>query len=81
VVVTVATTIVPPTFIDPDAYIGRPFGEVRDELEALGFEVTQQKAKGKGRDGNTVLDVQPSGDVAPNSTITLTVGGEKGRED
>ena len=77
-VVTVATTASAPMIeIDRDAYIGRPFDAVRDELEALGFDVEQHKTKGKGHSDDTVIDVQPSGSVAPDSTITLTVGGDK----
>jgi len=78
---TVATTVPALFEIDPAAYIGRPYDEVHDELVGLGFDVVQHKTKGKGRDGDPVLDVQPTGSVAPGSKITLTIAGGKGKDD
>lgn len=75
-VISVETTVAPALIdVDPAAYIGQPYGAARDALRAMGFEVVQHKTKGKGHGGDTVLDVQPTGPVAPGSTITLTVSG------
>ena len=73
---TVAATVAP-LAIDPAAYIGKPYDQAHDELAALGFDVVQHKTKGKGHGSDTVVDVEPTGVVAPGSTITLTVNGGK----
>ena len=69
-----------PIEIDPAAYIGRPYEEVRAELAGQGFDVDQHRSKGKSSPGDPVTDIEPSGSVEPGSTITLTIGGGKGKD-
>jgi len=56
-------------------YLGRDAKEVKHELEALGFEVEDEKVAATSADQakNTVAAVRPHGLVKPGSTITLQV--------
>ena len=60
--------------IDRAAYIGMNVDDARAAIEALGLPVsTQEGAAATSPDqANTVSDVNPSGPVAPGTTITLT---------
>lgn len=63
--------------INPADYVGRPFGAVRDELDALGFEVDEQSA-GPATEPElvgTVSGLNPTGNVTKGSTITVRVYG------
>jgi serine/threonine protein kinase len=63
--------------IDPDDYVGRPFGEVRDALDALELGVDQQSAgpaPDPGLEGY-VSSLNPTGNVTKGSTITVRVYG------
>ncbi|HET7534016.1 MAG TPA: serine/threonine protein kinase [Nocardioidaceae bacterium] len=56
-------------------YLGRDAEEVKDELEARGFEVEDEKVPATSADQwkDTVAAVSPHGLVEPGSTITLEV--------
>ena len=61
--------------IDPAAYEGRPFADVRNELDALGFGVVQAEgpvATSPDQVG-TVRSLSPTGNVQPGREITVTV--------
>ena len=63
--------------IDPDDYVGRPFEEVRDALDALELGVDQQSA-GPAPDPDLegyVSSLNPTGNVTKGSTITVRVYG------
>ncbi len=77
------TTVPPPTTlapvnIDPQLYIGKRSDEVVAALEALGV-VPEVRSDGKGHPTETVIAVEPSGPVAPQSTVIVSVGSEKGK--
>ncbi|MEO7371385.1 MAG: serine/threonine protein kinase [Ilumatobacteraceae bacterium] len=85
IVATIVATI-PPTavtvtaspatvFVDPDVLIGLKKDDATARLKGLGLEVVEQR--GKGKPGDTVTGVEPSGEVARGSTITLILGGKK----
>ena len=85
VTTTKVTTIPPKTMavtsstatvlVDPEVLIGLSKDDATARLKALGFKVVERR--GKGRPGDRVTGVEPSGQVAPGSTITLIVGGKK----
>jgi len=63
--------------IDPDDYVGRPFEDVRDDLDALGLGVDQQPA-GPAPEPDLegyVSSLNPTGNVTKGSTITVRVYG------
>ena len=63
--------------IDPDDYVGRPFEEVRDDLDALELGVDQQSA-GPAPEPDLVgyvSSLNPTGNVTKGSTITVRVYG------
>ena len=55
----------------PDAYRGRQYNEVRNELNGQGLQVTGAEIFDPAAPG-TVIDINPSGPVEPGSTITVT---------
>ncbi|EMY33496.1 serine/threonine-protein kinase PknA, partial [Arthrobacter crystallopoietes BAB-32] len=57
--------------LNPVRFQGRPFDEVRAELESLGFEVDGQQVEDNAAEG-TVLDIFPSGAVERGATIRVT---------
>ncbi|MDQ0710397.1 serine/threonine protein kinase [Arthrobacter woluwensis] len=57
--------------IIPDAYNGRDYATVRNELIALGLQVKGNEVTNKETAG-TVIDVNPSGPVAKGDTVTVT---------
>ena len=71
---TMKSTTSPTIVVDPQAYLGRPASDVQRELEALGFTVVQQSAKGKARPGDSVIELRPAGNLVPGSDITLILG-------
>lgn len=55
----------------PDAYRGRQYNEVRNELNGRGLQVTGAEIFNAAAPG-TVIDIDPSGPVAPGTSITVT---------
>ncbi|CAI3790524.1 protein kinase domain-containing protein [Pseudarthrobacter sp. MM222] len=55
----------------PDAYRGRQYNEVRNELNGRGLQVTGVEVFNAAAPG-TVIDIDPSGPVEPGSTITVS---------
>lgn len=55
----------------PDAYLGRPYNEVRNELGNMGLKVTGAEVFNNATPG-TVVDINPSGQVQPGDTITVS---------
>ena len=55
----------------PDAYKGRPYNDVRSELNGLGLQVKGDPVADPAAPG-TVLDIDPSGPVQPGDTITVS---------
>ena len=70
---TPSPTVTAPESINiiPDAYLGRPFAEVRSELIGLGLQVDGVQAFDPAPAG-TVTDINPSGPVQPGETIKVT---------
>jgi serine/threonine-protein kinase len=63
--------------VDKADYVGRPKDEARRALEDLGLKVDEQEVDNTvGAPADTVADVSPSGEVAPDETITLSVYGD-----
>ncbi len=68
--------------VDPADYVGRPKDEVKKELEDLGLEVDDTTVDNPGdQEKDTVADVSPSGQVEPDSTVTLSVYGDAPKQD
>jgi hypothetical protein len=55
----------------PDAYRGRQYNQVRNELNGRGLQVTGVEVFNAAAPG-TVIDIDPSGPVEPGSTITVS---------
>ncbi|MCB5273399.1 Serine/threonine-protein kinase PknA [Arthrobacter sp. SO5] len=55
----------------PDAYLGRPYNDVRNELAAMKLKVTGAEVFNNATPG-TVVDINPSGQVQPGDTITVS---------
>ncbi len=55
----------------PDAYLGRPYTEVRSELIGMNLQVKGAKVPDASAAG-TVLDINPAGQVQPGDEITVT---------
>jgi cytoskeletal protein RodZ len=55
----------------PDAYLGRPYNEVRNELAAMKLRVTGAEVFNNAAPG-TVVNIDPSGQVQPGDTITVS---------
>jgi eukaryotic-like serine/threonine-protein kinase len=83
------TTAIPPTtvavsttavtvLVDPKVLIGLKKDDAVAKLEALGLRVVTKEEKGHANaEKNTVVGVEPSGEVAPGSTVTLLIAGKK----
>lgn len=54
----------------PDAYLGRPYNDVRNELTAKGLQVDGAEAFNSAPPG-TVIDINPTGPVQPGSSIKV----------
>jgi len=68
--------------VDPAAYVGRPKDEAKKDLEDLGLEVDDTEVDNPGdQEKDTVADVSPSGQVEPDSTVTLSVYGDPPKQD
>ncbi len=69
-----AAPVAPATvLVDPAAYIGRDHKAVAEELRALGFEVEERPVKENGAKKNTVVSVEPAGQLAPGARIVIEV--------
>jgi len=55
----------------PDAYLGRPYNDVRNELIGKGLQVTGAEVVNDATPG-TVTNIEPSGPVQPGTTITVS---------
>ena len=55
----------------PDAYLGRPYNDVRNELIGKGLRVTGVEVVNDATPG-TVTNIDPSGAVQPGTTITVS---------
>ncbi|SDO96515.1 serine/threonine protein kinase [Arthrobacter sp. ok909] len=55
----------------PDAYLGRPYADVRNELVGKGLQVTGAEVFNDATPG-TVTNIDPSGPVQPGTTITVS---------
>lgn len=54
----------------PDAYLGRPYNDVRSELTSMGLQVDGAEVFNNATPG-TVIDINPSGPVQPGTTIKV----------
>ncbi|WP_104174629.1 protein kinase [Arthrobacter sp. Y81] len=55
----------------PDAYLGRPYNEVRSALVGMGLQVVGEQVFNDAPSG-TVTNIEPSGPVNPGQAITVT---------
>ncbi|XAS64137.1 protein kinase domain-containing protein [Pseudarthrobacter sp. So.54] len=55
----------------PESYLGRPYNEVRSELGKMNLKVTGAEVFDDSTPG-TVIDINPSGQVQPFDTITVS---------
>jgi len=55
----------------PDAYLGRPYNDVRSELTTMGLQVNGVEVFNNAAPG-TVVDINPSGPVQRGTTIKVT---------
>jgi serine/threonine-protein kinase len=79
---TAAIIAVTPTLVtvivDPNTLVGLDSKKATDQLKALGLNVETKQVKGRGNVAkNTVVGVEPSGQLAPGSTVTLLIAGKK----
>jgi hypothetical protein len=61
----------------PSSLVGQPYNTAWQQLRALGLNVVVQWQQ-SGQPPNTVLGVQPSGQVPAGSTVYLTVANPNG---
>ncbi|CAN0428551.1 unnamed protein product, partial [Phaeothamnion confervicola] len=59
--------------VDPSTYVGRDHKAVAEELRALGFVVEERPVKGNGAKKNTVVSVEPSGQLVAGARIVIGV--------
>jgi serine/threonine-protein kinase len=73
------STTAPSITLDSNRYVGRPFSDVQHDLITLGFSV-QRRNQESDAEPDTVIAINPSGPVQPNSTVTVIVatGGNHG---
>jgi beta-lactam-binding protein with PASTA domain len=63
--------------VDKASYVGQPKDDAKKALEDLGLKVDEQQVDNTvGAPKDTVADVSPSGEVAKDQTITLSVYGD-----
>ena len=79
---TAAIVAVTPThvtiIVNPDALVGLDIKKATDQLKALGLTVVTKQVEGHGNvEKNTVVGVEPSGQVPPGSTVTLLISDKK----
>jgi serine/threonine protein kinase len=55
----------------PDAYLGRPYNEVRSTLVGMGLQVIGEQVFNDAPQG-TVTNIEPSGPVNPGQAVTVT---------
>jgi serine/threonine-protein kinase len=60
--------------IDPATYRGLTEAQARTTLSAAGFDVATTTAGSAADLAGLVIDVQPTGPVAPGSTVTIALG-------
>lgn len=58
--------------VNPEALLGQSFDYVRGQLEGLGLTVSEKVVEDPDVAPDTVTDIQPYGDVARGSTVTVT---------
>ena len=64
--------------VDAGNYIGRPIDEVASDLEGMGLSVTRNRLDNPGDEtAGLVDDLNPTGELAPGSTVTVSYWGEK----
>ena len=80
VATTSAAQTAPGVLVDPADYIGAESKDAKKTLEDLGLSVEEEEVDGGDKD--IVADVSPSGEVPPESAVTLFVSrGEEADED
>jgi hypothetical protein len=71
-----STTSAAPTpsaaLLDAGDYLGRPVEDVDRELVGLGYTVVREPRPNPAEDEGTVVDLQPTGRLAPGETVTVT---------
>lgn len=83
------TTTPPPTtttpagiVLNPDDYVGREKGKVKDELERLGLNVREEKDENADAKKDTVVDVRPAGEpLQEGDEVTVVFADPKGRDE
>jgi serine/threonine protein kinase len=55
----------------PEAYLGRPYNDVRNELAAMKLKVVGAEVFNNATPG-TVVDINPAGQVQPGDTVTVS---------
>ncbi|HEY8590632.1 MAG TPA: protein kinase [Naasia sp.] len=73
--VTPSTTPTPTAVaVDEAAYLDRPFADVEAELQGLGLDVALQEGNAAETEeqAGLVYDVNPNGNLAPGTTVTVT---------
>ena len=60
--------------VEEGDYLGRPAGEVKDDLSRLGLKVREEKVDNPGdQEKDTVAGVSPTGEVPVGSEVTVSV--------
>jgi len=76
--VAVSTTAAGTVLVDPNTLVGLNKKDATQRLVALGLVVKEKKASGHGNLAkDTVVAVEPSGQVPAGATITIEVAGKK----
>jgi serine/threonine-protein kinase len=57
--------------LSANSFLGRPFNDVRSELENMGYQVVPNPVE-SGEAENTVIDISPTGKVEVGKPITVT---------
>ena len=66
--------------VDPASYIGQNVDVAHAYLSAMGFTPVDQLVPTRDAPAGTVLDLTPSGQLAPGTTITISVAQDPGPE-
>ncbi len=66
-------TQTPQVTLLPDAYKGRPFADVQNELIGMGLQVKRENQFSNDVPAGTVTDISPAGVVSEGQLITVTV--------
>jgi serine/threonine-protein kinase len=62
----------PAVQVDPADWVGKPFTQVRSDLQSRGLKVQEQQVNANGAPG-TVTDVTPHGPVPVGDTVVVSV--------